>query len=132
MIISNLNITYCTCLKYTNRYFHHAIAKPDEAERILIAKDLNAKLYINRFTMCWDCREIRHPVKYADNIVTMMYGRRGRLFSACFCIECGMKKEKTGYAPGEVLVVQDQYHIICTRCGCLKLMRSTKRPGIWE
>jgi len=35
-----------------------------------------------------------------------------------------------GHGPGEVLVVQDQYHTICTGCGCLKLMRLTKRPVV--
>lgn len=48
----------------------------------------------------------------------------------CCSIECGIERERDGYAPGEVIVIRDQYNVICTKCGGCGMLVSTKRPAV--
>jgi len=132
-IISNLNITDRTCLKFTNRYFHHTIAGPKTWDKHWIMDELSPNPSAPKFLECSMCHLIRRNGKYADNERRRAARANGDWFwlsTTTFCIDCGTKKKKPGYRRGEVLVVQKQCHIICTVCSCHKLMLPTNRSGV--
>lgn len=144
IIAENLNLADRTCLKYTNRYFLHTILGARAHDWIELLRDLNANLRgqgsAPKFIRCYECRQIRHGKKYADDLVEKLKLKINSStvpdhkinWTGSFCLDCGMVSKRQGYRPGDVLVVMDMFHIVCTGCYYIKVMHTTKRPALCQ
>lgn len=141
MITSRLKSIDRACLRLTNRYFYKAIPCPKARALTSIEYQINKHSSDPKVLQCNKCKRIRPLAKFADKAYEIfalktkpdiLKIRPAGLTWESFCIECCVQEGKSGCGAGEVVVVEDQYHVICMKCLRCEPMRSTQRPALCQ
>ncbi|KAH8749624.1 hypothetical protein F5882DRAFT_421398 [Hyaloscypha sp. PMI_1271] len=63
-----------------------------------------------------DCLRLRFQAKFAPAMLHGPKGKNGKEPQKRFCVECGLKRPRSRYAPGAEIVVEGKRHLFCKEC----------------
>lgn len=136
MIIPHLAPIDRACLSFTSRYFRKIVPTLKKSELTRIEHQINNASSRPKVLQCYNCKKVRYLSRFADKMYevyplktkTSVFKLRPLAFNwESFCIQCCIRSLKTGYGDGEVIIVQNQYHVVCVNCRRSELLTSAKR-----
>ena len=150
MIISHLAPIDRASLRMTNRYFHATVPSLKAKELPRIERQINHSHSYPRVLCCTYCKRVRPLKHFADNMyeVTELKSKKrkgvfriqpikipvpgcyGSVGTDFYCIDCAIKQQRSGYNPGDIMIVGKQYHVVCTWCNCNGRLATIECPGI--
>ncbi|KAH8756843.1 hypothetical protein BGZ57DRAFT_772259, partial [Hyaloscypha finlandica] len=116
-IISHLDIPSTLKLRLTNRHFHTLNPYPTHVTLLLVERTpwaVAPNLY-----RCMDCLRLRFQEKFAPAMLHGPKGKNGKEPQKRFCVECGLKRPRSRYAPGAEIVVEGRDICFVKSVGCI-------------
>ena len=152
MFISFLAPIDKACLRMTCRYFKEIISKMKAREVAKLPSQINGRHPYPKVLFCNYCDRARPLKHFADKMYEVneykarnkkgkfhvkankmiVPGVAGTVGSDFYCVDCAIKLEREGYRSGDIMVIGDQYHVVCSWCKQSGKLASTERPGICE
>jgi hypothetical protein len=105
-----------TCLRFTCRYFHYIIPAPNMDHPTLLCLEPTAFARRHYLFTCCYCVRLRHLFQFSLDILFLFRTADKITEATRYCVDCGFKKGKRGYWPGQIVRTADRHLVLCAGC----------------